>query len=133
MTPAERFAQYVDKSGDCWEWSGGRQSKGYGHFWNGSKNVRAHRFAWEQANRRPIPEGLICLHTCDNPPCVNPDHLMVGTYWMNTMDMRMKDRGSHRPIDRREARFLYMLGWTQKRIAERLHVSANAVSQAVRW
>lgn len=86
----------------CWEWSEGRfASGGYGQFWDG-KPVRAHRFSWEFFNG-PIPKGLCVLHSCDNPPCVNPLHLSVGTRAENNRDMRSKGRGFVPPPRRGEA------------------------------
>lgn len=89
-----RFAAFVDKrsESDCWLWKGTKRAKGYGQFkWNG-KNVAAHRMAYTLAYGS-IPEGLLIRHTCDNPPCVNPNHLLVGTDADNVRDMM--ERGRH--------------------------------------
>jgi hypothetical protein len=96
MTIEDRFWSYVAKSGDCWEWVGTRRPEGYGLFWNGERQVRAHRFAWELVNG-PIPAGLSLCHSCDNPPCVRPDHLFVGTQRQNLEDMTRKGRRRSRP------------------------------------
>jgi hypothetical protein len=74
--------------GGCWEWQGARNEHGYGlHDGHG----RAHRFAFDLVFGS-IPPGLVVMHTCDNPPCVNPDHLVLGTKADNTRDMRRKGR-----------------------------------------
>lgn len=85
------FWSKVDKSGDCWEWQGGVSACGYGMFWNGEKQVSAHRTAllFEGLD---IPSGMCVLHTCDNRICVNPDHLWLGTHKDNAIDMVNKGR-----------------------------------------
>lgn len=88
---ATRFWSHVAKSGDCWAWTGTRRRDGYGVFWDGERQVRAHRWAWESANG-PIPSGRHLCHHCDNPPCVRPDHLFVGTQTDNMADMTRKGR-----------------------------------------
>ena len=95
-TPApERFWRHVDKSGGCWVWRGGKDRRGYGLFrGHRSKMVRAHRFSWELHNQDVIPEGMLVCHHCDNPPCVRPDHLFVGTVQDNSDDMILKGRSS---------------------------------------
>lgn len=71
--------------GDCWEYGGGTSAGGYGQIhWRG-KSWRAHRVAYTLA-KGDIPSGLDVLHGCDNPPCVNPDHLRVGTDSDNIRD-----------------------------------------------
>lgn len=80
--PAKLFWAKVDADGDCWEWMGARNPKGYGIFGTKGKNVYAHRFAWEILVG-PIPDGLIIDHRCKNTPCVNPDHLEPVTYSEN--------------------------------------------------
>lgn len=91
-----RFWSKVNKCGDCWEWTGYRIPEGYGMFHAGGSHgnapVYAHRLAWELAHGRPVPlRGRIC-HTCDNPACVNPEHLFLGSQADNLNDMRAKGR-----------------------------------------
>lgn len=84
----QRFWRKVQKSNDCWEWQGARAN--YGHFWAG-KHMTAHRMSYELAYGS-IPDGLLVLHQCDNPFCVNPAHLFLGTQADNMRDMRNKGR-----------------------------------------
>lgn len=91
----ERFwSNASDQPGaDCWEWQGIRTVKGYGRFYYYYRNLRAHRVAYE-LRRGPIPRGLMVLHACDNPPCINPDHLFLGTAWDNANDAVRRKRGT---------------------------------------
>jgi hypothetical protein len=81
----------VDILNQCWEWNGARTDRGYGHKVIGRRHMSTHRLAYEWANG-PIPPGLHVLHTCDNPPCCNPNHLRLGTQHENLIDMVRKGR-----------------------------------------
>lgn len=76
---------------DCIEWRGARHRQGYGSQRVGGRTVLAHRVAFERANG-PIPNGLHVLHRCDNPPCVNPEHLFLGSHQDNMDDRQRKGR-----------------------------------------
>lgn len=79
---------------DCIEWWGPRFRGGYGRTASRvlDNSKIAHRVAWIEVNG-PVPEGLLVLHSCDNPPCVNVEHLFLGTNQDNTDDMLAKGRG----------------------------------------
>lgn len=87
----ERFWEKVDKSGDCWVWTGYIQRKGYGVFTINGKLIRAHRFAWELENGK-IPDGMVIMHVCDNRRCVRASHLALGTQLENIKDRGEKER-----------------------------------------
>ncbi len=76
---------------DCWMWKGGCNDEGYGNFRVGKKSERAHRASYRLNNGR-IPIGLCVCHSCDNPSCVNPQHLWLGTDQDNTDDKLRKGR-----------------------------------------
>lgn len=93
---AERFWSRVQRGPDCWTWTGSRLPSGYGRFYPRFRvGLYAHRVSWEMANGTAVPGGLHVCHTCDNPACVRPDHLFVGTRLDNMRDMVAKGRESH--------------------------------------
>lgn len=94
IDPAARFWAKVRKTDGCWWWTGGTQ-KGYGKFFAGPDigDIRAHRFALMlHLGIRDIPPGKDVCHHCDEPACVRPDHLFLGTRSENVRDMVRKGR-----------------------------------------
>lgn len=94
---ADQFARFwskVRKTPGCWEWTGAKMPYGYGAFWFGGRLARAHRASYEM-HVGQIPAGLQVRHHCDNPACVRPEHLALGTYADNIGDKLMRGREKH--------------------------------------
>jgi len=88
-----RFWKHTETSTGCWEWQGAISGGRYGHLWIAGRNVYAHRIAWA-LHYGPLKKGQLVLHKCDNPKCVNPDHLFLGTHQDNMDDCVKKGRSA---------------------------------------
>lgn len=87
-----RYESRIDKSGDCWRWTGASMVSGYGFMRVAGKRRYTHRMAMERALGHEIPPKRNVLHSCDNPPCVNPAHLRLGTQADNMSDCAKRAR-----------------------------------------
>lgn len=103
----QRFLESTRRAGSlgCLEWTGRRDSNGYGVARRDGRDERAHRIAFEFAYG-PIPAGLLVCHHCDNPPCIEASHLFAGTCRDNIADMRRKGRGADQKALRAHIRAL---------------------------
>lgn len=142
---SERFWRQVERrdsirypgSEGCWEWRGGTNGQGYGQLRRvAGRKVYAHRLSY-MLNVGPIPEGAMIRHRCNNPLCVNPDHLQPGTDAENMADALKADPRAFRvktsPAERREIGERYAAGGvTQRELAEEHGVSVARVNQIVR-
>lgn len=151
-----RFWAQVEKQASCWVWCGGLTRGGYGRIWGHGRQYRAHRLSWI-IHYGVIPEDLWVLHKCDNPLCVNPEHLWLGDHDDNMRDKYIKGRNCYgdengsrthlatRPrgerhsaakLSNEEARMVfdaYHRGTeTQKQLAVVHGISQQSISQIVR-
>lgn len=116
---------------DCIEWTKARNRKGYGvsGIPGTRKTTLAHRLAWERENG-PIPIGLCVLHRCDNPACVNPDHLFLGSISDNNTDMAKKGRHGLSKLTEETAVFAMarlLAGEARASVAKAFGVSTGAI------
>jgi transposase-like protein len=139
------FWKRVARGDECWIWTGGKSGK-YGHLQYRGQRLLAHRFSWVLVAQEACPPDLVVRHKCDNPPCVRPDHLELGTIAQNVRDSYTRKRrttgnptqGADRPnavLDdelvaslRRQAR----AGRSIRSIAEGLDFRYGTVYRAIR-
>ena len=90
------FLKGFEKTDFCWVWKRALDTYGYGVCQKNGKQINSHRFSYEYFCGK-IPAGMLVMHRCDNPPCVNPEHLKIGTYKDNALDMVVKKRNNPNP------------------------------------
>jgi HNH endonuclease len=127
---------------ECWWWKLNTDKDGYGSLCVNSKKTRVHREAYRLFVGE-IPSGLLVLHSCDNPVCINPDHLFLGTYADNRRDMCLKGRNRNvcgeqvhgvKLTERQvlEARRLYKEGFKQRELARMFNVNIATMNPLLR-
>jgi hypothetical protein len=147
---AERLSRYtVDEETGCWNWTSKKDQRGYGVLLVEGKYRNTHRLSHE-LHRGAIPVGMFVCHRCDNPSCMNPDHLFLGTHADNMRDKVSKGRQSRVPggsmhgekngsCKLSEAEVIEILnakGVTQTALAEKYGVSSGQISKiqrGVKW
>jgi hypothetical protein len=136
-TLKDRFLSHVAKKNnkDCWLWIGNKNKLGYGKIWNLGKHVPTHRMSW-MIYKGKIPKGLFICHHCDNPSCVNPEHLFLGTAKDNHDDCISKNRiafgkrnkSSKLTYDKAvEIRNLYKACKSMRKLGSVYNVSGNVI------
>ncbi len=135
----EKFLQFVVQAEGCWGWIGPLHNAGYGRLAHDKMELLAHRIAYELFVG-PIPDGMHVLHHCDNPPCMNPAHLFLGTHADNMRDMVVKGRSQRGERNGQskltegqvlEIRKVHAGGDSQKELAQRYGVDRSMVNRIV--
>lgn len=125
-----RFMQKIEKTDDCWLWTGGKNYKGYGVFnviIDGHFKARtAHRISYEH-HHNTIPTGLVVRHKCRSKHCVNPEHLEVGTQHENILDKIRDGTHGHKLTDEKIRDIRSRVGQTQQKIAEEFKITQPMV------
>ena len=145
-TPIERWSSKVNmQENDCWLWTGAKTRGGYGHFRMFISNVwkmyKAHRFSYEHFNNVKLENDVLVCHKCDNPCCVNPDHLFIGNAQENVTDKVSKGRHKYgRKLGNSwlsqeiadKIRLTYSIGeYTMKQVGEMFNTSASQVERII--
>lgn len=124
-----QFWANVEKTETCWNWISGGHYFGYGEFRIGRKLIRAHRYSYE-LHKGLVPDGKSVLHECDNPRCVNPDHLYAGTQTENSRDISVRNRVGGRklsPVDIPVIRSMLAAGKSCERIGVAFGVTGTCI------
>lgn len=143
---SEHMANFTESPNGCWIFNGSKDRDGYGVFGKLGKQIRAHRASYE-FHIGNIDNGLIVCHKCDNPSCINPDHLFLGTHKDNSQDMSFKNRcrdqkGSKHNMAKLDEQDIHIIrqmrsmGATLDFIAKQFDISfqhAGSICKRVNW
>jgi hypothetical protein len=132
----DNFWNKVNKTNNCWEWQGCVDNDGYGRIQINKVRWKTHRLSYH-IHKGNIPSNLVVCHSCDNPKCVNPDHLWLGTQIQNTQDRDQKGRhrispslgesnGSSR-FTNEQIEFIRTSSLSGRELSRQFNVSDNAI------
>lgn len=130
---------------ECWEWQGqkrkpkGNAKSGYGRLEYKGTQYTAHKLVWQFHNKTTVPDGYVVCHSCDNPCCVNPHHLFLGSNQDNMDDMKKKERQTRgeskhtAKLTEADVRYIKSLpkGFNQSEIARQFNVYPSCISAIV--
>lgn len=131
--------QETPTSGGCIEWPYALR-EGYGVIFKDGARISLHRLSYEIANSTKIPDGMVVRHSCDNPPCFNPQHLLLGTFKDNTWDSVLRGRNNHgerhhftpfTEADIVRIRTAHAAGQSIRALARETGVARNAIANIV--
>lgn len=136
----DRFWSKVNKTGDCWEWTGAKLKDGYGMIRADGKDVMVHRLSWEIASGQ-IPTGSVIDHICWNKSCVNPKHLRVATTSQNVAyqsKLSSRNKSGYRGVfwNERRNEWVAQVGQTEKSGRRRYHTKyfpPHGLEEAAQW
>ncbi len=132
----EYFLKFTEKRGTCLEWTRCLNTDGYPRTaWNGTSNGKVHRIVWELHNKQPAA-GKVVRHLCNNPKCINPEHLLIGTPADNMLDRDLAGRHGARKIQQKDVNTICLLyktnNYTQKEIGSMFGINERTVSSIIR-
>lgn len=135
-TVKQRLMSFVEKTHDgCWNWQGAKDKDGYGFIRISGKNMKAHRTAFEIFNEIAIGRANMVCHSCDNPSCINPEHLWIGDNKTNQIDAVKKKRNGSQKLTESQVkaarRSYYAREKTQAQLCKELGISTGCMSSII--
>jgi len=132
LREAFELHSWIVADSGCWEWADARDFHGYGALTYEQRTRKAHRVAYESWVG-PVPDGHHVLHSCDNPPCINPDHLSTGTHADNMRDMAARARSGKTKLTWDQVRDIRTrAGQSGASMAREFSVSTDAIYRILR-